>query len=132
MTRLPAPRPHRSLAAVRRVPPQIAASRLQRLIARLFCALALVVCLWQGGLVEVFESHDLSAECEDDHGSCDCEPNCHCCVTCAHQGAPTLLPAESPVLVRLLEERELAEAMSSDAWLPADRGPPAKVPKLLS
>jgi hypothetical protein len=108
-----------------------------RRAARLFVVAAYLLAglwSWQLGLVELFVHHDdVAGECSDDEGSCDCGPNCHCCVMCAHQSSPVIAPSLSPprpIAVAVLEQLVL----STEDELPPDagRGPPLKVPKHLA
>lgn len=106
--------------------------RWARVAVWLARALVLSLLVFQSALIEVVVHHDMSAQCDDDDRSCGCPTNCHCCVSCAHQGTPAL-PGMGPVLsffesdfVKLPESRGV-EALSS-----VDRGPPAKVPKRAS
>ena len=105
--------------------------------ARLFIAAACLLITswsWQLGLVEVFEHHDdLAESCpDDDSGPCDCGDNCHCCLLCAHQAAPTVapVPVEVPtVFVGVVELTMLAEHAAPPS---VDHSPVPKVPKHLS
>lgn len=111
------------------------ARRTLRLFVSLAYALVLGVWCWETALIELVDSHDASAECEDegDGGPCDCGDNCHCCLACSHGGL-SALPAEvAPAPeVTLLEFVLLPAPLSEHALLSRDEGPPIKVPKRLA
>lgn len=106
---------------------------------RLFVALSyalLASMSWQLALVEVVEHHETASQqdCpdDDDEGSCDCGPNCHCCLSCSHQ-APPVLPVLAGELVPLaLAPIDLAAFEPASGVISVDRGPPSKVPKLVA
>ncbi|NUP11850.1 MAG: hypothetical protein HOW73_37870 [Polyangiaceae bacterium] len=88
---------------------------------------------WQLAVVELVEHHDaIAEECPDDDGPCDCGPNCHCCLLCAHQIAPALAPAPAPTLLAPVAMVELSMLIEHRAPPSIDHGPPPKVPKHLA
>jgi hypothetical protein len=88
---------------------------------------------WQLGLVELFEHHDdLTQQCPDDEGPCDCAANCHCCVVCAHQATPVVSPVPLQVPVAIMASIELS-LLTEEAAPPSVEHPRVpKVPKHLS
>ncbi len=89
---------------------------------------------WQTVLVEVVDAHDAHAaetgECpDDDEGRCDCGPNCHCCLACAHHGTQTTPHATALTVPTYLDEQTIVLGSPSDLATQDERGPPPKVPR---
>ncbi len=96
--------------------------------------LMLGVSAWQIVLVELVDSHEASDEpCPDDEdGDCDCGPNCHCCVSCAHHGTPVPPRAADPTLAAYANEAMIELGAPRDLDSQLVRGPPIKVPRPLA
>ena len=95
--------------------------------------LMLGVSAWQIVLVEIVDSHDASTEqCPDDEdGDCDCGPNCHCCIACAHHGTPVPPRASETSVAFYLVESTILVGAPRDHASQLVHGPPIKVPRPL-
>lgn len=113
-----------SVKSLRHLPKHI------RLLLAIVSALVVGLWTWQYALIEVVESHDVSADCEDDEdGPCDCGANCHCCIACAHAGF-SALPAEGACRLSPVGECvELPRPGGAESPQSRERGRPRKVPK---
>jgi len=89
------------------------------------------VSTWQTVLVELVDSHEAeSGECPDDEGGdCDCGPNCHCCLACAHHGTPAMPEMATPPLGAAYAVAQTIDLGSPvDLVTQSEQGPPTKVP----
>jgi hypothetical protein len=89
---------------------------------------------WQTVLVEIVDAHEAheanEGDCPDDEeGRCDCGPNCHCCLACAHHGSPATPHTHAVTVASWLDEQTIVLGWPSDLTTQADRGPPIKVPR---
>jgi hypothetical protein len=93
--------------------------------------LLLGVTAWQLVLVEIVDSHEASEEpCPDDEdGDCDCGPNCHCCIACAHHGTPVPPRPADPAVAAYAIEATILLGAPPDPASQLVRGPPIKVPR---
>jgi hypothetical protein len=86
---------------------------------------------WQTVLVELVDSHASEpGECPDDEGGdCDCGPNCHCCLACAHHGTPAMPQVAPPPLGgTYAPSQTIVLGPPIDLVTQSEEGPPTKVP----
>jgi hypothetical protein len=93
--------------------------------------LLLGISAWQLVLVEIVDSHETGGEpCpDDDNGDCDCGPNCHCCIACAHHGMPVPPRPAEPAVAAHIVEATILLGPPADHASQLVRGPPIKVPR---